>query len=103
MFIEKENVIGNTDNRIQAGLNIIVHISHIHYSDIMCIFSGGNQLRLAFLSLATAQYNTKTVIVADRLITKSHVDVSIVTKTNPAFIASQKNCCYSANRGIRKM
>ena len=41
-------------------------------------FLGGNQPRLASISLATAQQYLQTIIVANRLLTKSHVHVRIV-------------------------
>ena len=30
MFIEKKNVIGNVDNKIQARHNMVIHIFHMH-------------------------------------------------------------------------
>ena len=79
MFIEKKNVLGNVDNKSQAESNIIIHISIGICSNTTWKFWDGNQPRPAFFSLATAQYYTQTVIVAKRLITKSHAGVSIVT------------------------
>ena len=72
MFIEMKNVLGNVDNKIQAELNINIHISICIYSNTTWKIWNGNQPR-------AAQYNTQTVIVANRLTTKSHVHVSIVT------------------------
>ena len=79
LFIEKKNVLGKVDNKSQAESNIIIHISICIYSNTMWKFWDGNQPHLASFSLATAQYYTQTVIVANRLITKSHASVSIVT------------------------
>ena len=79
MFIEKKNVLGYVDNKVQAESNVIIHISICIYGNFMWKFWDGNQPYLASFSLATAQYNTQTVIVANRLITKSHVHVSIVS------------------------
>ena len=60
MFIEKKNVLGNVDNKIQTESNIIILISICIYSTTMWKFWDGNQPRLTSFSLATAQYNTHT-------------------------------------------
>ena len=60
MFIEKKNVLGNVDNKIQAESNIIIHISICIYSNTAWKFWDGNQPRLASFSLATAQYHTNS-------------------------------------------
>ena len=54
MFIEKKNILGNIDNKIQEKSDIIIHISICIYSNTMWKFWDGNQPCLASFSLATA-------------------------------------------------
>ena len=35
MFIEKKNILGNVDNKIQAETNIIIHISYA-FTVLLC-------------------------------------------------------------------